>query len=179
MVERPFSDDPDKFSFAIIGDKTGGGEDKWHVFDRAIAEINALKPDFAIMVGDLIQGYTADIKKIESEWKEFWGHQSPLRVPFIALPGNHDITNRMMYDYWVDNLGRTYSAFTYKNCLFLLLNTEERHGLPRSHDGWWENWFGARQIDYALTETGETQRRAAHLCYAAQTRMAARRLGLA
>ena len=152
MVERPFSDDPDKFKFAIIGDKTGGGEDKWHVFDRAIAEINALKPDFAIMVGDLIQGYTTDSKKIESEWKEFWGHQSPLRVPFIALPGNHDITNRMMYDYWVDNLGRTYSAFTYKNCLFLLLNTEERHGLPRSHDGWWENWFGARQIDYALTE---------------------------
>ena len=152
IVERPFSDDPDKFSFAIIGDKTGGGEDKWHVFDRAIAEINALKPDFAIMVGDLIQGYTMDLKRLESEWKEFWGHESALDVPFIPLPGNHDITNRLMYDYWVDNLGRTYSAFTYKKCLFLLLNTEERHGLPKSGDGWRENWFGARQIDYALTE---------------------------
>ena len=152
IVERPFSDDPDKFSFAIIGDKTGGGEDKWHVFDRAIAEINALKPDFAIMVGDLIQGYTMDFKRLESEWKEFWGHESALDVPFIPLPGNHDITNRLMYDYWVDNLGRTYSAFTYKKCLFLLLNTEERHGLPKSDDGWRENWFGARQIDYALTE---------------------------
>ena len=31
IVERPFSDDPDKFSFAIIGDKTGGGLDKWPV----------------------------------------------------------------------------------------------------------------------------------------------------
>ena len=152
MVERPFSDDPDKFSFAIIGDKTGGGEDKWHVFDRAIAEINALKPDFSIMVGDLIQGYTEDIRKIESEWIEFWGRQSPLEVPFIPLPGNHDITNRVMYDYWVENLGRTYSAFTYKHCLFLLLNTEERHGLPESGDSAPENWFGARQIDYALTE---------------------------
>ena len=152
MVERPFSDDPDKFSFAIVGDKTGGGRDKWHVFDRAIAEINALKPDFAIMVGDLIQGYTTDLKQIESEWTEFWGHQSPLEVPFIPLPGNHDITNRLMYDYWVENLGRTYSAFTYKNCLFLMLNTEERHGLPKSDDGWWENWFGAHQIDYALSE---------------------------
>ena len=152
IVERPFSDDPDKFSFAIIGDKTGGGEDKWHVFDRAIAEINALKPDFAIMVGDLIPGYTMDLKRLESEWKEFWGHESALDVPIIPLPGNHDITNRLMYDYWVDNLGRMYSAFTYKKCLFLLLNTEERHGLPKSDDGWWENWFGARQIDYALTE---------------------------
>ena len=152
IVEGQFSDDPDKFSFAIIGDKTGGGEDKWHVFDRAIAEINALKPDFAIMVGDLIQGYTTDIKKIESEWKEFWGHESALEVPFIPLPGNHDITNRLMYDYWADNLGRTYSAFTYKDCLFLLLNTEERHGLPESGEGALENWFGARQIDYAIQE---------------------------
>ena len=152
IVERPFSDDPDKFSFAIIGDKTGGGEDKWHVFDRAIAEINELKPDFAIMVGDLIQGYTTDIKKIESEWIEFWGHQSPLEVPFIPLPGNHDITNRVMYDYWVENLGRTYLAFTYKDCLFLLLNTEEWHGLPESLNGASKNWFGARQIEYALME---------------------------
>ena len=87
MVERPFSDDPDKFSFAIIGDKTGGGQDKWHVFDRAIAEINALKPDFAIMVGDLIQGYTTDLEQIESEWREFWGHESALEAPFIPLPG--------------------------------------------------------------------------------------------
>ena len=155
MVERPFSDDPGKFSFAIIGDKTGGGKDKWHVFDRTIAEINALKPDFAIMVGDLIEGYTTDLKQIESEWKEFWEHQSPLEVPFIPLPGNHDITNRLMYDYWVENLGRTYSAFTYNDCLFLLLNSEEKHGLPKSHDGWWENWFGTRQIEYALTELGK------------------------
>ena len=155
MVERPFSDDPDKFSFAIIGDKTGGGENKWHVFDRAIAEINALKPDFAIMVGDLIQGYTEDIRKIESEWIEFWGRQSPLEVPFIPLPGNHDITNRVMYDYWVENLGRTYSAFTYKHCLFLLLNTEEWHGLPESGDSAPENWFGDRQIDYALKVLAE------------------------
>ncbi len=152
MVERPFSDDADKFSFAIIGDKTGGGKDKWHVFDRAIAEINALKPDFAIMVGDLIQGYTTNLEQIESEWKEFWGHESALEVPFIPLPGNHDITNRLMYDYWVDNLGRTYSAFTYKNCLFLLLNTEEWHALPESVGGVPENWFGARQIDYAIGE---------------------------
>ena len=45
IVERPFSEDPDKFSFAIIGDKTGGGLDKWHIFDRAISEINSLQPD--------------------------------------------------------------------------------------------------------------------------------------
>ncbi len=145
IVERPFSEDPDKFTFAIIGDKTGGGLDKWHIFDRAISEINSLQPDFAIMVGDLIQGVTTDIAQLDAEWEEFWQHESPLVVPFLPLPGNHDITNPVMYDYWVEHIGRTYSAFTYKDCLFIILNTEERHGLPQGV----ENWFGEAQIRYA------------------------------
>ena len=148
IVERPFSDDPDKFTFAIIGDKTGGGLDKWPVFDRAIDEINILKPDFAIMVGDLIQGDTTDIKQLAAEWKEFWDHQSDLIVPFLPLPGNHDITNRVMYDYWEKHIGLTYSAFTYKNCLFLLLNTEEWH----TNSGEWTNWFGEEQIEYVKSQ---------------------------
>ncbi len=152
IVERPFSDDPDKFTFAIIGDKTGGGYDKWPVFDRAIDEINVLKPDFAIMVGDLIQGYTSDAAQVETEWKEFWQHQSDLIIPFLPLPGNHDITNPMMYDYWQKHLGRTYSAFTYKDCLFLLLNTEEKHSLPEGSEGWIETWFGDAQVAYITDE---------------------------
>ena len=152
IVERPFSDDPDKFTFAIIGDKTGGGYDKWPVFDRAIDEINVLKPDFAIMVGDLIQGYTSDVARVEAEWKEFWQHQSDLMIPFLPLPGNHDITNPMMYDYWQKHLGRTYSAFTYKGCLFLLLNTEEKHSLPEGSEGWTETWFGDDQVAYITDE---------------------------
>ena len=153
IVERPFSDDPDKFSFAIIGDKTGGGLDKWPVFDRAIDEINTLKPDFAIMVGDLIQGDTKDLEQLAAEWREFWEHESDLIVPFLPLPGNHDITNPVMYDYWKEHLGRTYSAFVYKNCLFIMLNTEEWHN--SEHEAWdWEKegWFGEAQIKYVENE---------------------------
>ncbi len=151
IVERPFSDDPDKFTFAIIGDKTGGGLDKWPVFDRAIDEINILKPDFAIMVGDLIQGDTTDLKQLTAEWKEFWDHQSDLIVPFLPLPGNHDITNRVMYDYWEKHIGLTYSAFTYKKCLFLMLNTEEWH----INSGEWTNWFGEEQIEYVKSQLAQ------------------------
>ena len=155
LVERPFSDDEDKFSFAIIGDKTGGGLDKWPVFDRAIDEINALKPDFAIMVGDLIQGYTDDVEQIKAEWLEFWQHESDLTVSFLPLPGNHDITNRTMYDYWVDNIGRTYAAFVYKNCLFVMLNTEEWHGFPQAKGDVQTNWFGAAQLRYVAEKLAE------------------------
>ena len=152
IVERPFSDDPDKFSFAIIGDKTGGGLDKWPVFDRAIDEINILKPDFAIMVGDLIQGDTRDSAQLAAEWKEFWEHQSGLIVPFLPLPGNHDITNPVMYQYWKDNIGRTYSAFTYKNCLFIMLNTEEWHNPTHAEWDWEKGWFGEAQAKYVEDE---------------------------
>ena len=178
IVERPFSDDPDKFTFAIIGDKTGGGYDKWHVFDRAIDEINVLKPDFAIMVGDLIQGYTDDKAQVEAEWKEFWQHQSDLIIPFLPLPGNHDITNPMMYDYWQKHLGRTYSAFTYKDCLFLLLNTEEKHSQPEGSEGWTGTWFGDAQVAYITDELGTAQGCPPYLRHATQTRMATRRLRL-
>ncbi len=150
IVERPFPEDPDKFSFAIIGDKTGGGLDKWPVFDRAVAEINLLEPDFAIMVGDLIQGDTENVDTLKAEWAEFWQHESGLNVPFLPLPGNHDITNRVMYEYWRDTLGRTYSTFTYKNCLFILLNTEERHNPVYTDRNWAEGWFGAEQTRYAV-----------------------------
>ena len=153
IVERPFSADPDKFSFAIIGDKTGGGLDKWHVFDRSIDEINTLKPDFAIMVGDLIQGDTSDLEQLAAEWQEFWQHESDLIVPFLPLPGNHDITNPVMYDYWKEHLGRTYSAFVYKDCLFITLNTEEWHH-PLQAEAWdWEKgWFGEEQTKYVEDE---------------------------
>ena len=152
IVERPFSDDPDKFSFAIIGDKTGGGLDKWPVFDRAIDEINVLKPDFAIMVGDLIQGDTRDPEQLAAEWAEFWQHESDLSVPFLPLPGNHDITNTVMYEYWKDNIGRTYSAFTYKNCLFIMLNTEEWHDPVHAEWDWEKGWFGEAQTQYVKDE---------------------------
>ena len=155
IVERPFSDDPDKFSFAIIGDKTGGGLDKWPVFDRSIDEINILKPDFAIMVGDLIQGDTRDLERLAAEWEEFWQHESDLIVPFLPLPGNHDITNPVMFDYWKEHLGRTYSAFTYKNCLFLMLNTEEWHNPLHAEWDWEKGWFGEEQTKYVADELAQ------------------------
>ncbi len=50
-----------------------------------VDEINILKPDFAIMVGDLIQGDTSDKGQLDAEWQEFWEHQSKLNIPFLPL----------------------------------------------------------------------------------------------
>jgi Icc-related predicted phosphoesterase len=118
-LKRAFTSDPDKFDFAIIGDKTGGGEQNWPIFDRAVEEINLLNPDFAMTIGDHIQGYSNDVNAVEKMWKEYMDHLSVLKMPVILVPGNHDISNTMMYNYWKEKLGKTYFSFNYKGCHFI------------------------------------------------------------
>jgi len=125
-LKRAFTSDPDKFDFAIIGDKTGGGEQNWPIFDRAVEEINLLNPDFAMTIGDHIQGYSNDVNAVEKMWKEYMDHLSVLKMPVILVPGNHDISNTMMYNYWREKLGKTYFSFDYKGCHFIGINTEEQ-----------------------------------------------------
>jgi len=124
-LKGAFSSDPEKFTFAIIGDKTGGGQQNWPIFDTAMEEINGLNPDFAVTVGDHIQGYISDLNAVKVMWDEYMEHISKLNVPVMLVPGNHDITNTAMYNYWKENIGKTYYSFDYKGCHFLIFNTEE------------------------------------------------------
>ncbi|MDZ7262383.1 MAG: metallophosphoesterase [candidate division KSB1 bacterium] len=126
-LERSFPPPADKFTFAILGDGTGANEGGWPIFDRAIIEINRLRPDFVIMPGDVIEGYTSDPAAIDAQWREFWKHASQLQMPLFLLPGNHDIFDRFSYNYWRQNCGSTYYSFDYKGCHFIFLNTEEYH----------------------------------------------------
>ncbi len=142
-TDAPWPTDDAKFTFAILGDKTGGGYENWPIFDRAVAEIERLRPDFVIMVGDLVQGYTDDPEQVEAQWDEFKSHIAPLTVPFLALPGNHDVAYRTGTKYWRENWGRTYYDFVYKGCHFVMMNTDER----------WEDddlHFGQEQVDWAV-----------------------------
>jgi 3',5'-cyclic AMP phosphodiesterase CpdA len=156
-VDNAFPKDGQKFTFAIVGDKTGGGERNWPIFDRAMDEISELHPDFAIMVGDLIQGYTSDTDEMKRQWAEFTEHASRIRVPFFFLPGNHDISNKTMYEYWNANVGRTYYSFDYKGCHFVLLNTEE---------GWRKDeiQFGVEQMEWLRNDL-QASRNAKHVFF--------------
>ena len=144
-IKRPFPQDEEKFTFAIIGDKTGGGEKNWPIFDQAMDEVSRLHPDFAIMVGDLIQGYITNLKVIDEQWKEFYEHANRIQVPLFFLPGNHDISNKVMYEYWTANVGKTYYSFDYRGCHFVLLNTEE--GLMSD-----EVQFGSEQMEWIRSD---------------------------
>ncbi|MDB5313219.1 MAG: Calcineurin-like phosphoesterase superfamily domain protein [Gemmataceae bacterium] len=112
----------DQFQFAVVSDRTGGHREK--VFSRAVSQVNLLQPQFVMSVGDLIEGYTTKEEVITEEWDQFDGYVRKLEMPFFYVAGNHDLTNKMQVQKWGERYGRKYYHFTYKNCLFLSLCSE-------------------------------------------------------
>jgi predicted phosphodiesterase len=118
------NNDPDEFQFAIVSDRTGGHREK--VFDRAVARLNLLQPQFVVSVGDLIEGGKAKPKaKLIEEWEEFDGYVNKLTMPFFYVPGNHDISSKMSDELWKERYGRRWYHFVYRGVLFLCLNSED------------------------------------------------------
>lgn len=126
--EKPWShidwnNSEDQFQFAIVTDRTGGHRPG--VFPIGIKKLNLLQPEFVMSVGDLIEGYTKDTVQLNAEWKEFKSFIEPLEAPFFYVPGNHDITNKVMEDKWMELFGVSYYHFVYNDVLFLCLNSED------------------------------------------------------
>lgn len=118
-----FYNNPDNFQFAIMGDRGGGIRPG--IFEDAILKINKLYPEFVLSVGDIIAGYTRDTILLSSQRKEIDSIIGQLKMPFFRLPGNHDITNPVMETDYEQRYGRRYYSFTYKNTLFVILDSND------------------------------------------------------
>lgn len=119
------NNDPCQFQFAIVTDRTGGHRPG--VFLDGVKKLNLLQPEFVMSVGDLIEGYTEDLTELNRQWEEFDGFIDQLEMPFFYVPGNHDITNKVMEDLWLERFGKTHYFFIYKDVLFMCLNSEDRY----------------------------------------------------
>jgi len=126
-----FYNDPDNFQFVIVSDRTGGNRPG--IFEDAVGKINTLYPEFVLSVGDIIQGYTKDTAQIRREWEEANDIIGRLKMPYFYLPGNHDITNRIMAEEWEKRYGKRYYDFIYKNTLYIILdsNDDDEYNLTR------------------------------------------------
>jgi 3',5'-cyclic AMP phosphodiesterase CpdA len=114
---------PDEFSFLLLSDRTGMAQPG--VFERAVAITNLLRPDFALHLGDAIEGYTRDPGELARQWKEFDGIVGALEVPLFRVPGNHDVGNELMRDEWLARHGALHYHFRYRDVLFLVLDTQD------------------------------------------------------
>ncbi|MGI9284860.1 MAG: metallophosphoesterase family protein [Pseudomonadales bacterium] len=122
-TDKSYLNEPENFQFAIVGDRTG--EHRKGVFASAVEQLNLLRPEFVVSVGDLIEGYSEDKQVLEQEWHEFDRHVKALDMPFYYVVGNHDMGNEVMLEMWRQRLGPTYFHFVYKKVLFIALNTED------------------------------------------------------
>ncbi len=120
-----FRNDPEAFQFVIVSDNTGGA--RTGIFESAVGKINLLQPEFVVSVGDLIEGYSESPEILASQWAYFEGMVGRIEAPFFYAPGNHDYSNNVMADIWKKKFGRSFYHFTYKDALFVVLNTENKH----------------------------------------------------
>ena len=134
-TSEKFLDDPQEFHFAIIGDLTGG--ERPGIYAKAVEKLNLLRPEFVMSVGDLVQGGGVDRPALQEQWKSFRDRTAKLEMPFLYVVGNHDIwtgltgmtpARQTSIELWKEQFGpKTYYSFTYKGCLFVCLDSMERH----------------------------------------------------
>jgi len=108
--------------FAVIGDRTGDAQPG--IYEEIIAEIERLKPDFVITVGDMIQGYAQDTTQLTPMWTEYKSIVAPLTMPIYFTPGNHDITIDAAAPWYKNHIAKPYYSFDYDDCHFVALHTD-------------------------------------------------------
>ena len=136
-TDKPLLNDPQDFKFAVVPDRTGG--ERKGYFGKAMRSLNLLRPEFAICVGDLVDGCygypteEAAEKRMREEWDELERMIDTLDMRFYYVVGNHDINlgwpgNHLAHDVskrvWQERHGNdTYYDFMYKGCHFICLDS--------------------------------------------------------
>lgn len=135
-TDAGFAADPQDFHFAFVSDRNGGM--RAGVFESAIPQLNLLRPEFVICVGDLAPGYTQKPEELAGQYDEMDRILAGLDMRFYRVAGNHDISNKMASEQYIARYGQPYYHFVYKNTLFVVLNTQNQGG----------SGLGQAQLDY-------------------------------
>jgi len=112
-----------KFTFAIVTDLNGG--ERPGIFEIAVEQLNLLRPELIVTVGDLVEGASSNADSIHAEYENFDNRARKAKAPLFHVGGNHDLTDPVMRQVWKDRYGAHYYYFIYKDVLFLMLDTED------------------------------------------------------
>lgn len=143
----------DAFRFAILSDVhlnnehstgVGNGNPTNYLLLKAIAELNLLRPDFVILLGDLVESnadtYDRDFKqmwRILDEYAEF---------PVYTVMGNHDgqrVGQTSGFEYWHTYFGPLYYSFDWGDWHFAMVNTYDHPAHPSDN-----GTIGPAQLDW-------------------------------
>ena len=91
-THKNFDSDPQKFTFAIHSDLTGG--ERPEIFATAMAQLALLRPEFLISVGDLIDG-GGDREELIAEWESYDARVESARFPVLYVSGKHDVSSKL------------------------------------------------------------------------------------
>lgn len=148
------------FSFAVIADThvnpdDGQSSSPWQTNRLAnwrarsvVAQLNALKPDFVIHLGDMVHpvpsqaGYAAAARRFHALFKD-------LQMPLYFVSGNHDmgdkpiawtpavVVNSRFLAIYREHFGQDFYAFDHRGCRFIVINSQILNsGLSEEHEQW-------------------------------------------
>lgn len=123
--------------FAIIGDRTG--DHMPGIYEQIVVEVERMKPDFILTVGDMIEGYTADTNRLNQQWSEYKTIISKLSMPIYFTPGNHDITTDAALGTYQKQIGKPYYSFDISGIHFIILDNsrwDSSKDLPKEQLDW-------------------------------------------
>jgi len=123
--------------FAVIGDRTGGATPG--IYEQIVMEIERMKPDFVITVGDMIEGPENNEERIRNKWEEYLSIVAPLSMAIYYTPGNNDIETDFMESIYLEYIGRPYYSFNEGNIHFIILDNsrwESSDELPKEQLDW-------------------------------------------
>ncbi len=112
------------FSFVQLCDTQlgmGGYEHDVKSFNLAVDQINALKPDFVVICGDLVH------HAVDSTYDDFLRIKEEFIMPCYVLPGNHDvgnIPNDTTLKFYRETVGEDYYEFIHQGYAFIVTNTQ-------------------------------------------------------
>ena len=108
--------------FGMFEDNKGFAKET-ELYEKAVAGINRLKPDFVVITGDLVND-----QNNRSQVAEFKRITAGIRkdIPVFFVPGNHDIgqsPTQKEIDIFISDYGSDRFSFTHKNGFFIGLNS--------------------------------------------------------
>ncbi len=127
------------FSFVVFGDPQlgfgpGGVYADSRRFDQVIEHANQRRAPVVVIPGDLVQG--------DSAWQRWSFARSVEKITGTVLltPGNHDVGDEGSLADYRDDFGPDYHDFVYRNCAFVMVDSETARSSEISPQEYTAQW---------------------------------------